>query len=144
MVIALVPMLSASSSLARTDRVRPSTDPLPCRVSHARATARVVVVFPVPAGPMSALAACGFSSRYAAAFAWSSLSRFPPARMDWMSRVPSPGPQARGSARPNVAMTRFSMSRIVWLVYRSSVGSSNVLRPARLTSAGSSPACPAR
>lgn len=100
--------------------------------------------FRCPAGPMSALAACGFSSRYAAAFAWSSLSRFPPARMDWMSRVPSPGPQARGSARPNVAMTRFSMSRIVWLVYRSSVGSSNVLRPARLTSAGSSPACPAR
>ena len=61
MVIALVPMLSASSSLARTDRVRPDGSP-PCRVSHARAT-RMVVVFPVPAGPMSALAACGFSSR---------------------------------------------------------------------------------
>ena len=69
----------------------PPVPGLPCSGDGAR----MVVVFPVPAGPMSALAACGFSSRYAAAFAWSSLSRFPPARMDWMSRVPSRVPGER-------------------------------------------------
>ena len=74
MVLLSQPMLLRSSSTALWLVARPRTLPAPYRACHASATAFMVVVFPVPAGPMMLLTSRGFSNAYAAAFFWSSAS----------------------------------------------------------------------
>ena len=74
MVMLSHPMLSLSSPTALALVARPMTLPSPYLACHACATAFMVVVLPVPAGPMMLLTRRGFSNAYAAARCWSGAS----------------------------------------------------------------------
>ena len=68
MVMLSHPMLPFNSPTAFLLVASPMTLPEPYRACHAWATAFMVVVLPVPAGPMMLLTRRGFSNTYAAAF----------------------------------------------------------------------------
>ena len=62
MVVDRHPMLPLSSETALRLVARPRTVSLPFAACQASATAFMVVVLPVPAGPMMALTRCGSSN----------------------------------------------------------------------------------